>query len=311
MSNQVDIHALQEIMDEAVVIASQNREGALANYIPELASAPDDMAAIAVTLNDGTCLTSGNYLNQKITLQSTAKLVVLIGMLEEMGIAEVMKWVKVEPSGDDFSSIARLDQFGPKPSNPMLNSGAIALCAHVHGKAEQRLAWLERWMAKLFGTQLSIDSKVFASERRTGDRNRALAYLLKSRGMLIDNVDEVLETYFYLCSFEATVREASHLAMLLANKGKNPQGEQVFSAESARIVNAIMATCGLYNETGTHMVRTGLPAKSGVSGYILAVALHQGGIATVSPLVNSKGTSLRGEIMLEHISRQMGWHFAG
>lgn len=311
MSNQVDIHALQEILDEAVVVASQNREGALANYIPELASAPDDMAAIAVTLSDGTCLTAGNYLNQKVTLQSTAKIVVLIGMLEEMGIAEVMKWVKVEPSGDDFSSIARLDQFGPKPSNPMLNSGAIALCAHVNGKAEQRLAWLERWMAKLFGTELAIDSKVFASERRTGDRNRALAYLLKSRGMLIDNVDEVLETYFYLCSFEATVREASYLPMLLANKGKNHHGEQVFSAESARIVNAILSTCGLYNETGTHMVRTGLPAKSGVSGYILAVALHKAGIATASPLVNTKGTSLRGEIMLEHISRQMGWHFAG
>lgn len=312
MSNpQVDIVELQRIMDEAVEIAKNNHEGDVANYIPELASASEEMTAVSITLNDGTCLTSGNNLNKKVTLQSCAKIVILIGLLEELGVEEVMKWVKVEPSGDDFASIARLDQFGPKPSNPMLNSGAISLSGHIQGTTEERLAWLDKWMQSCFGTELSPDSKVFVSERRTGDRNRSLAYLLKSRGMLIDDVDDVLETYFYLCSYEVTVKEASYLPMLLANRGVNPHGEQVFSAETSRIVNSIVATCGIYNETGTHMVRTGMPAKSSVSGYILAVALRHGGIATLSPRVNPKGTSMRGEIILHHISKEMGWHFAG
>lgn len=310
LNQSVDIIKLQKVMDEAVELAKENHEGDVANYIPELASAPEEMTGVSITLVDGTCLTSGNNLNQKVTLQSTSKIAILIGLLEELGFDEVMKWVKVEPSGDDFASIARLDQFGPRPSNPMLNSGAIALSGQVKGTTEERFAWLEKWIHLLFGTQLGIDTKVFASERRTGDRNRSLAYLLKSRGILFDDVNEVLETYFYLCSFEATVKEASYLPMLLANGGANQHGEQVFSKDTARVVNSILATCGLYNETGTHLVKTGMPAKSGVSGYILAVALNNAGIATLSPRVNPKGTSLRGEIMLHHISKEMGWHFA-
>lgn len=305
-----DITKLQQVIDDAVALAKQNHDGSVANYIPELAQVPEDLTGVAITLNDGTCLMAGDANSQLITLQSTAKVVLLIGLLEEFGGDEIFKWVKYEPSGDDFASIARLDQFGPRPSNPMLNSGAIALSSHVPGHTEQRLTWLEEWMAKCFGEKLRLDHKVYASERRTGDRNRSLAYLLKSNGMLIDNVDDVLDTYFYLCSFEATVKQASYLPMLLANGGKSPHGLQVISIETVRTVVSIMSTCGLYNETGTHMVRTGLPAKSGVSGFILACAPRRAGIAVASPRVNSKGTSMRGAIMLEHISREMGWHFA-
>lgn len=302
---------LQAVMEQAVTIARENNEGSVANYIPELAQAPTDTTSIAVTLVDGSCLTAGNALDTPTTLQSTAKLVVLIGLLEEMGIEDLLMWTKFEPSGDDFASISRLDQFGPRPSNPMLNSGAISLCAHVPGNAEQKLNWLDDWMKRLFGTTLNLNHKVYASERRTGDRNRCLAYLLKSRNMLADNVDEVLDTYFALCSFEANIVQASYLPLLLANGGKDPSGEQVITMDTVRCVMSIMATCGLYNETGTHMVRTGLPAKSGVSGYILAAALNRAGIAVMSPKVNAKGTSIRGEIMLEHLSKSLGWHFAG
>ena len=310
MSN-IDLTILQKVLDEAVLIAKDNFEGHVADYIPELASVDENRTSITVMLKDGTTLVAGDDVNESITLQSAAKLIVLIGLLEEMGTEEVMKWVKVEPSGDDFASIARLDQFGPRPSNPMLNSGAIALCAHIPGNAEERLHWLEGWTEKLFNEKLTLDPKVFASERRTGDRNRALAYLLKSRGMLVGEVDEVLDTYFYLCSFQASVKQAAYLPLMLANGGETPEGVRVFSRVTARMALAIMSTCGLYNETGTHMVRTGLPAKSSVSGFILATALRHGGIAVNSPRVNRKGTSMRGEIMLEYVARAMSWHFAG
>jgi glutaminase len=306
----VDVQRLQVVLEEAVVLARKNSEGAAANYIPELASVPVDITAIAVRLFDGTCLSAGDDPEIKVTLQSTAKLVVLIGLLEEHGLDQMLQWTRVEPSGGDFDSISRLDLHGPLPSNPMLNSGAISLSARIPGNAEQKLAWLDGWMERLFGMHLNLDHKVYASERRTGDRNRSLAYLLKSSGMLPGDVNADLDAYFALCSYEATPIQATHLPMLLANGGRNQTGEQVISEDTTRTVVAVMSTCGLYNETGTHMVRTGMPAKSGVSGYILASALGHAGLVVLSPRVNPKGTSIRGAIMLEHVSKSMGWHFA-
>lgn len=308
--SRTEVEKLQVVMNEAVALARLNSDGTAANYIPELASVPVDVTAIAVRLFDGTCLTAGDDPDIKVTLQSTAKLVVLIGLLEEQGLDQLLEWTKVEPSGGDFDSISRLDLYGPLPSNPMLNSGAIALSARIPGNAEQKLAWLDGWMERLFGTHLNLDHKVYASERRTGDRNRSLAYLLKSRDMLPGDVDADLDAYFALCSYEATPVQATHLPMILANGGRDHNGVQVISQETTRTVIAIMSTCGLYNETGTHMVRTGMPAKSGVSGYILASALGQAGLVVLSPRVNPKGTSIRGAIMLAHVSKAMGWHFA-
>jgi len=302
---------IKEAIVKAVETVSNNNEGAVANYIPELASVDPELTQVSVRFADGSVLSSGDTTHFPFTLQSTAKLVVLIGLLEDFGPEQVFSWVRVEPSGDDFSSVARLDQFGPMPSNPMLNAGAIALCSRIPGEVEDRLHWLENWIKKIFNKKLHLNQTVFASERRTGDRNRSLAYLLKSTGGLACKVTEALETYFFLCSFEATVEQASYLPMLLANKGKNPQGEQVISHETVKQVLSIMATCGLYNESGEHLVKTGMPAKSGVSGLILASAIHHGiGVAVASPRVNQKGTSVRGELILQHLSQEFDWHFA-
>lgn len=252
---------------------------------------------------------AGDAEDHRVTLQSTAKLVVLIGMLEEVGLSQMMAWVRLEPSGDDFSSLARLDQFGPIPSNPMLNAGSISLCSHIPGDFEQQKAWLEGWVKKLFGGPLAIHSKVEHSEMLSGDRNRSAAYLLQSNQLLGSSVEDTLKLYFGLCSYEIALARAAYLPYLLLRKGLNEKGEVIFSEKTAQRVTALMATCGLYNESGEHLVKTGMPAKSGVSGLILAVAMGQAGIAVASPRVNRKGTSLRGEMMLEYLSREMGWHF--
>ncbi len=308
--NKKDIQVIQSVLDEAIVMACNNHAGSQAEYIPELASVPANLTNVAVTLADGHRFMAGDEVDYLFSLQSVAKLLVLIGLLEEYGPERVFYWVRVEPSGDDFASVARLDQFGPAPSNPMLNAGAIALCSHIPGHMEQRILWLEEWVEKLFGDVLTINQKVFSSERRTGDRNRSLAYLMKSTGFLEGDVEEVLETYFCLCSFEASVVQASYLPMLLSNRGVAADGVRVISEETALSVVSIMATGGLYNESGAHLVRTGLPGKSSVSGLISACALGHGGIAVASPRVNPKGTSIRGEIMLTHIAKELGWHFA-
>ncbi len=304
-----DLDHLKSVMQKALTLAKKNKEGNVATYIPELANMPAELTSMAITLKDGTHLFVGQECEHQITLQSAAKLVVLIGLLEELGAEKLFSIVKVEPSGADFASVARLDQFGPEPSNPMLNSGAILLCNYIPGKtSEQKLYWLETWVERLFGEKLNIDGKVFASEKRTGDRNRSLAYLLKSNGLLKGDVGEVLDTYFYLCSFQATVSQASYLPMLLAHGGVAPNGTRVISTTTAQHVTAIMATCGLYNESGTHLVATGMPAKSSVSGFILAVALGHAGIAVMSPRVTKKGTSIRGEIMLRYLAEHLSWH---
>lgn len=300
-----------DVLKKIVNVAEQVDEGDTANYIPELANVDKNLTAIAIQELNGHIVTYANMATSPITLQSTGKLIPLIGLLEEYGVEKVLEWVKVEPSGDDFASITRLERFGPKPSNPMLNAGAIALCSRIPGIYEQQFAWLERWTQRLFNQKLSINPLVFASEKRTGDRNRALAYLLLSRHNLGKSVTETLDLYFSLCSYEATLEQMLYLPTILANGGKDPLSqEQIISLKTCQITLSIMATCGLYDETGTHMVRTGLPAKSGVSGYTIAVMPGKAGIVVLSPRVNSKGNSIRGEIMLEQLSMATGWHFA-
>lgn len=304
--NKLNINLLKTLVKEAESI----QHGSVATYIPELANVNSDIIAIAVQPLGKEIISYTNHPVTPVTLQSTGKMIPLIGLLEEFGKEKLFEWVNAEPSGDDFASITRLEQFGPR-SNPMLNAGAITLCSHIPGVGEQQFAWLESWVQKLFHKRLSLNPLVFASEKRTGDRNRSLAYLLKSKNLLGTDVNSALDLYFALCSYEATIEEMLYLPTLLANLGKDPTtGTQVISVETCKIALAIMATCGLYDGTGNHMVKTGMPAKSGVSGYIIAVVPGTAGVAVLSPRVNGMGNSIRGEFLLKGLSESMEWHFA-
>ena len=296
-------------LKKLIALAQQNNDGNTANYIPELANVNNELTAIGVKRIGQKEVLASNMELPLITLQSTSKLIPLIGLLEEQGPENVFEWVSAEPSGDDFASIARLDRYGPKPCNPMLNAGAITLCSYIPGIGEQRFAWIENWVQTLFGQRLSLNPLVFASEKRTGDRNRSLAYLLKSHNNLGSDVEGALDLYFTLCSYEAHLEQMLYLPFILSNGGKDEHGKQIISTDTVKYTLAIMATCGLYDETGEHMVNTGMPAKSGVSGYILASVPGKGGVVVLSPKVNAKGNSIRGEIMLEALSKHLGWHF--
>jgi glutaminase len=306
-----DPQRIQSVLDAAVDKARRNREGTPATYIPELANVPLDVTSAAVTLLDGTCIEAGDVNAAPFTYQSSAKLVVLAGLLEQRGPVEVFEIVGSEPSGDAFASVARLETHGPKPANPLINSGAIALCGQLRGSVERRIAWLSRWAERLYGAPPDIDHSVLASERISGDRNRALAYFLKTGGVLTGDVSETLEVYFALCSLSGSVKRASHLPALLAAGGISPStGERVLSKASVAIMVSLMATCGMYNESGNYLVATGMPAKSGVSGVIVAVVPGVAGVAVYSPRLNDKGGSVRGHIILRELSRRLGWHFA-
>jgi glutaminase len=303
--------AIQGILDFAVEKSRRNRQGEPANYIPDLASVPLERTSAAVLLSSGESFTAGDTASHEFTFQSSAKLITLIGLLEERGPVEVFNIVGSEPSGDSFGSVARLETHGPKPANPLINSGAIALCGQLPGSVERRVAWLRTWAERLYGAPVPIDEKVRASERTSADRNRAIAYYLKHGGVLHGDVNETLDVYFALCSFSATVREAAHLPAILGHGGLRPgSAERVLSKQTVAIVVSIMATCGMYNESGNYLMATGMPAKSGVSGVIVAVVPGIAGVAVSSPRLNDKGGSVRGHLILRELSRQLGWHFA-
>ncbi|RYZ01794.1 MAG: glutaminase A [Myxococcales bacterium] len=306
-----DLVAIQSALDAAVAKARRNPEGAPADYIPELANVPLERTSAAVHLTTGDYLAAGDAAQHVFTFQSSAKLLPLIGLLEERGPVEVFGSVGSEPSGDSFGSVARLETHGPKPANPLINSGAIALCGQLPGTVERRVAWIAHWADKLYGAPLLIDEHVRESERGSADRNRSIAYFLKHGGIISGDVEETLSVYFALCSLSGTVKEAAHLTAVLANGGVVPgSGRRVLSKQTVAIVVAIMATCGMYNESGNYLVSTGMPAKSGVSGVIVAVVPSVAGVAVSSPRVNDKGGSVRGHMILRDLSRTLGWHFA-
>lgn len=306
-----DTVEIRRCLEQAVAAAAACDEGSPARYIPELAHADLACTSAAITLMDGQCISAGHAATHRFTLQSSAKLVVLAGLLEDRGERVVFEQVGTEPSGGGFAGIARLETHGPMPANPLVNAGAIALCGLLGGNLEDRLGWLERWIQSLYGARLSVNQRVLASERRTGDRNRALAYLLKSNGVLHGDVDETLEVYFTLCSYEAGVEDVSRLGAVLACGGVAVQtGQRVLSRRNASIIVSLMATCGMYDESGAYLVATGLPAKSGVSGVIVAVAPGRAGIAVASPRINQTGGSVRGHLILRALAHQLGWHFA-
>lgn len=305
-----DLTRIQTVLTEAIVAARRCAEGVTASYIPELSAVDPEQTSAAIMLPGGGLVTAGDAAQHRFTLQSAAKLIVLAGALEDLGPEAVFATVGSEPSGESFASIAQLDARGPRPANPLVNAGGIALCGRLPGPLEDRIAWVEGWARKLCGTELHISSRVYASERRTGDRNRAIAYLLRSSGILNDRVDDTLDVYFSLCSLEATVVEAAHLGCVLACNGLAPSGERVLSEDTASRVVALMASCGMYDESGTYLMSTGLPAKSGVSGVIVAVALGHGGVGVASPRLNARGGSVRGHLVLEQVASSLGWHFA-
>jgi len=311
MTNRDTSPYLRSVLIEAHELAKKNDTGEPATYIPELANAPIDKSGIAITLLDGTTLSAGNCDDYFFTLQSVAKVALLIGLLEEYGRESVFSWINVEPSGRSFSAIDYGNRFSDLPSNPMINAGAIALCSYIPGsKKKEQLDWLDKWMQRLFNAELRINHKVYTSELENSDKNRSLSYLMRSNKVINCDIENLLKVYTALCSFEATILQASQLSLLLANGGLSPSGERVLTEETVSSVIPIMATCGLYNESGGYLVHTGMPAKSGVSGIIIASAIGHAGIAVFSPKLTTRGSSVRGQIMLEYLSKKLGWHFA-
>ncbi|TVX93895.1 glutaminase A [Paenibacillus agilis] len=301
----------QQRLDEWVEESrKQAYKGRVAEYIPGLAAAPQHALGIALWGTDGQFFQSGDT-DLHFTMQSISKVFSLLLALMDSGEKSVFQKVGMEPTGDDFNSILKLELVDPgKPFNPFINAGAIVIASLIQGdgpdEKSERLLQFIRHLAH--DNRLDYNEAVYESERETAHRNRSIAYYLKDNGVLEDDVEETLEVYFRQCSIVVNCKQLAHMALVLASDGVDPvTKQQVIPRRYVQIAKSFMVTCGMYNASGEFAIEVGLPAKSGVSGGILSVVPGKWGIGIIGPALNSKGNSVAGVQLLRHLSQDWDW----
>ncbi|WP_257168217.1 glutaminase A [Bradyrhizobium sp. SRS-191] len=284
-----------------------DHDGAVANYIPELGKADPARFGISLATLDGHVYEVGDS-RVPFTIQSMSKPFVFALALDILGSDEVERVIGVEPSGDPFNSI-RLNAEN-HPFNAMVNAGAIA-CSGLVRKARHADAFeaIRDALGRFAGRKLDVDDAVFASEAATGDRNRAIAYLLRTSNVISEPVDDVLAVYFRQCAVLVTARDCAVMAATLANRGVNPvTGEQVVTPYAVSRTLSVMTSSGMYDFAGEWIYRVGIPAKSGVGGGILASLPARLGLGSYSPRLDGHGNSVRGIKVCEALSAHYGLH---
>jgi glutaminase len=284
------------------------QDGEPASYIPELSDVDPDRFAIAAVTLDGQQILVGDV-EQAFTIQSISKLLVYGLALELHGRDAVLEKVGVSPTGDSFNAI-ELDEATNRAPNPMVNAGAIAVTDLIGGDSvDERIETMRSMYERYLGRRPEIDREVWASERATGNRNRAIAYLMLSRGIVGENVEETLDLYFGQCSVLVTVADLAMIGAIIANYGVHPlTGEQIVSREVTRDMLTMAFTCGMYDYAGEWAYSVGIPAKSGVGGGILGMLPGAGGLATFSPRLDAIGNSVRGLRVFEELSAEFEMH---
>lgn len=283
-------------------------DGEVASYIPQLALADPTDFGIALVSMDGHRYEAGRS-RTRFTVQSVSKPFVHALALAELGLDELYRWVGNEPSGDAFNAIS-LERGTGRPANPMINAGAIATTNLVPAASPaERFDRILDALSAFAGRRLEVDEDVYRSEAATGDRNRALAYLMHAAGSLRTDPAEAAEVYFRQCSILVDTVDLAVMAATLANGGINPvTRDRVVPQRVAVEVLSVMATCGMYDAAGDWLVRVGLPAKSGVSGGLTAASPARFGIACYSPPLDRTGSTVRGVVALRELSRRFGMH---
>ncbi len=281
-------------------------QGKVADYIPELGKVSPQQFGLCLQLNDGTSHEFGDS-RTKFSIQSISKVFALsraFGLLGE----DLWKRVGVEPSGNAFNSLMQLEYEKGLPRNPLINAGALVVTDILVSKFENPKAEILRYLRQLAGTEdIHFNNSVAESERKTGYRNFALAYFLKSFGNLHNDVEQVLDVYFHQCSVEMTCAELARAMQIFSQHGIEPNtGERLLSSSQTKRLNAVMQTCGFYDEAGEFTFAVGLPGKSGVGGGIAALLPGHYSIAVWSPELNKKGNSVLGMKALELFTTMTG-----
>ncbi|MFT6415379.1 MAG: glutaminase [Dokdonia sp.] len=293
----------KHIIEEAYTLVHSLRdEGKVATYIPELSHVDPAMFGVHMTSVDGTQFGKGNHL-VKFSIQSIAKVLSLTMAYNILG-EKIWKRIDVEPSGTKFDSLLLLETYNGIPRNPFINSGAIVICdILISHLKDARTEFLEFVREVSDIPTLTYSDKIADSEKAHGYRNTALCNFIKSYGNIENEPAEVLDFYFDMCSLEMNCLQLSSTFAFLANGGRKlGDAKKIISKSKCKRMNALMLTCGFYDESGEFAFKVGLPGKSGVGGGIVALYPGNYAISVWSPRLNLKGNSFKGMKFLEQVT---------
>ena len=300
----------QTVQDALELGKGKTAQGRVATYIPELGKADPSKLGICIFTREGEKICAGDT-TTRFSVQSISKIISLALALEVYGKDVIFENVGMEPSGDAFNSLLKLENADGTPYNPLINAGALVITSYmVQMYTFEEL--LESTRKLCMDPGIVLDIKVCHSEMSNLSRNRAIAYLLESKGVLNANVERTLDYYVKMCSLSVTAESLANFGLILACDGVNPlTGERMLKEETARIVKTIMLTCGMYDGSGEFAVRVGMPTKSGVGGGLLSVEDGELSLGIYGPSLDEKGNSIAGIAMLEYISNKMDYHMFG
>jgi len=287
------------------------QQGKNADYIPALAKVDPNIYGIALVTADGKVYTAGDV-KSEVSIQSISKVFTMAKVVEEQGADSIVKTIGVDATGMRFNSIVAVEfakkELGGPEINPLVNPGAITATSMLQGASRDEI-WkgLLAWYSEFAGRPLAVNQEVFQSESETNQRNQAIGYLMYAYGFIKADPMRATDIYTEQCSVNVSAKDLAAMAATLANAGRNPlTGRQVMKAENVPGVLAVMATAGLYDDSGKWLYRTGLPAKSGVGGGIIAVSPGKFGIAVVSPPLDEAGNSVRAQRAIADVSNALG-----
>ena len=295
---------LQRLVDQCLPAA---RQGKVASYIPKLAEADGNQLGVYWMEPNGAGVGAGQW-QKRVTVQSIVKVAIFLQALADCPLEQMTQKISLNATAETFNSIVDLEEKNQhRPLNPYINSGAIATLSLVQGGPGQRFQRVLELLQALTGnSRLTVEEEVYRSEKATGDRNRALAYFMRSTQILSEEVEPLLDDYFRLCSVLVDCRDLAAFAATLAKGGVDPlTGRRCASREHCRTALAVMVSCGMYGQSGDFLVRTGVPAKSGVGGGIMAAVPGRAGIGVIGPALNHTGNSSGGVELLCALSREL------
>jgi glutaminase len=298
---------IKAALEQAYAKVGPVKEGKNADYIPALAKVDPNIFGVVLITVDGHVYTAGD-LKSEVSIQSISKVFTLALVLDQQGPEAVEKNIGVDATGAAFNSIVAVEAYKGSEMNPLVNPGAITATSMVKG-ANRDAIWnsILGYYSDFAGRPLTVNKEVYKSESDTNQRNQAIGSLMYAYGHIKDNPARATDLYTEQCSVSVNAKDLAVMAATLANGGKNPiTGKVVMKSENVPEVLAVMATAGLYDDSGKWLYRTGLPAKSGVGGGLIAVAPGKFGIAAISPPLDSAGNSVKAQLVIEEIVKALG-----
>ena len=299
--------SIQAALDSAYAQFKDLKEGANADYIPALAKVDSNIFGIALVTADGRVYTKGDV-SSEVSIQSISKVFTMAKVIEEQGPDAIANNMGVDATGQVFNSINAVEQYKGGEMNAMVNPGAITATSMVSGASRDEI-WnkILGYYSDFAGRPLGVNQEVFKSESETNQRNQAIAMLMYAYGHIKSDPLRATDIYTEQCSVNVNAKDLATMAATLANGGTNPlTGKSVLQSKYVPNVLAVMATAGLYDDSGKWLYKTGLPGKSGVGGGIIAVSPGKFGIAVISPPLDAAGNSVKAQKAIEAVSNALG-----